>query len=49
MKYRDAIALVSVFFAGVIAWQDPAYRRDFFSVVGAIVTGYFALSLPRQN
>lgn len=49
MRIRDYIALLVVIYAGVIAWIDPTYRDKFFSIAGAVITGYFALALPRQN
>lgn len=49
LQIRDAIALSVVFWAGFIAWVDPTYRDQFFGIVASIVTGYFALSIPKPN
>jgi hypothetical protein len=49
LQVRDAIAIFVILVASAIAWIDPSFRDKYFGIVASIVTGYFALSVPRQN
>lgn len=49
IEMRSIIVLVAVIGAVVLAIRNPAYEATSMTILGSAVTGYFALSVPRNQ
>jgi hypothetical protein len=49
LTVKDFVILVVIASISAMAWKDNEYGANYFAIASNVVTGYFALSIPRQN